>query len=183
MRRGEILALEWNDLDFNENTVGITKSTTTANGEIITKCPKTQSSIRTISVPNHIMVFAKNYRKEQLKYRLSIGDKWIGKNHIFTQWNGEQINPSTPYHKFQEIIKHHNESSDDNNKLPLIPLHGLRHTNATLLISQSLDVRTISGRLGHAQTSTTTDIYTHFLQSTDRTAAKALENLLLSTSK
>ena len=69
--------------------------------------------------------------------------------------------------------------TNDEEKLPEIPLHGLRHTSATLLISQNVDVRTVSGRLGHAQTSTTMDIYSHALKKMDEKAADVLDSLLV----
>ena len=179
MRRGEMIALEWSDIDFNNNSISITKSTTIANGKPITKAPKTQSSVRILSVPASVMAVAKEYRKEQLEYRMAIGSQWIGENHVFIQWNGKQMHPDTPYNTFKRIIRRYNEQTmDEAKKLPDIPLHGLRHTSATLLISQNVDVRTVSGRLGHAQTSTTMDIYSHALKKMDEKAADALDNLL-----
>ena len=62
--------------------------------------------------------------------------------------------------------------------MPHITFHGLRHTHATLLISQGLDVRTVSNRLGHAQTSTTLNIYAHAFAKMDREASDKLDNLL-----
>ena len=86
--------------------------------------------------------------------------------------------PSTPYSIFKDIIHRHNTRvGDKDGSLPDIPLHGLRHTSATLLISQNIDVRTVSGRLGHAQTSTTMNIYSHALKKMDEKAADALESL------
>lgn len=85
LRRGELITLEWSDLDFNENSVNITKSTSSVNGEIITKTTKTNSSVRNFSVPASVMQLAKEYRKEQMEYRLSIGSKWEGDNYIFIQ--------------------------------------------------------------------------------------------------
>lgn len=178
MRRGELIALEWSDFDFNKNTVSITKSTSQINGKVVTKAPKTESSNRIISVPPSVMALIKEYRKEQLQYRLSIGDAWEGSNYVFIQWNGLQMYPSTPYGMFKKIIRWYNESvEDEENQLPGIPLHGLRHTSATLLISQNVDIRTVAGRLGHSQTSTTTDIYSHFLKRADEAASDSLENL------
>ena len=182
MRRGELIALEWSDFDCNKCTVSITKSTSILNGKPLTKAPKTESSNRLISVPPSVMQLVREYRKEQLEYRLSLGDAWEGENHVFIQWNGRQMYPSTPYGMFKKIIRWYNTSvSKDEDKLPDIPLHGLRHTSATLLISQSVDVRTVSGRLGHAQTSTTTDIYSHFLKRADEVASDALESLFNSS--
>ncbi len=178
MRRGELIALEWSDFDFKKNTVSITKSTSQINGKVVTKPPKTESSNRIISVPASIMTLVKDYRKEQVEYRLTLGDAWEGSNYVFIQWNGRQMYPSTPYGMFKKIIRWYNATvSDESDMLPDIPLHGLRHTSATLLISQNVDIRTVSGRLGHAQTSTTTDIYSHFLKRADEAASDTLENL------
>lgn len=179
MRRGELIALEWSDLDFKNNAISITKSTGIVDGKPYTKEPKTRSSIRMISIPASVMKVAHEWRMEQLRYRMAIGSQWEGADHVFIQWNGKQMYPSTPYHAFKRIIHRYNETvKNDSDKLPDIPLHGLRHTSATLLISQHVDVRTVSGRLGHAQTSTTMDIYSHALKELDEKAADALDDLL-----
>lgn len=84
---------------------------------------------------------------------------------------------ATPYHTLQTLIGQYNQRHPDA-PLPMIPFHGLRHTSATLLISAHQDVKTVSARLGHAQTSTTMDIYTHALRENDRQAADSLEQML-----
>lgn len=179
MRRGELIALEWSDLNFDQKSVSITKSTSVVNGKPLTKEPKTKNSVRTISVPDSVLAIAREYRKEQLQYRMSIGSQWEGSNYIFIQWNGRQMYPDTPYNAFKRIIRNYNAHTiKETEKLPDIPLHGLRHTSATLLISQNIDVRTVSSRLGHAQASTTMDIYSHALQRMDEKAADTLETLL-----
>lgn len=178
-RRGELIALQWSDFDFTRNTLSITKSTSQINGKAVTKETKTESSNRIISVPASVMEMVKAYRKEYLQLKLRLGDAWEGDNFVFIQWNGLQMHPSTPYGEFKKIIRWYNDSVEkEDEKLPDIPLHGLRHTSATLLISQNVDVRTVGGRLGHAQTSTTMNIYSHFLKRADEAASDALENLL-----
>lgn len=187
-RKGELLALQWQDIDFEKSTVSITKSTGYINKQIITKEPKNKTSVRVISIPSMILVMLQEYRKEQLAEAFRLGTAWEGKrsiqeydqNYIFTQWNGLQMHPSTPYHVFQKIIHRYNAAlPPGETPLPVIPLHGLRHTSATLLISQNVDVRTVSGRLGHAQTSTTMNIYAHSLKKSDEMAAEKLESLLI----
>lgn len=179
LRRGELIALEWNDIDLNANTLSVTKSTGIVKGKAITKAPKNKTSIRTISIPGTVADVIRSYRKEQLQYRLLLGSRWEGDNHLFIQWNGCQMYPSTPYSILKKIIhKYNSRVKEDVHKLPDIPLHGLRHTSATLLISQNIDVRTVSGRLGHAQTSTTMNIYSHSLKKMDEKAAETLDNLL-----
>lgn len=178
LRRGEAIALTWSDIDFVNNTISISKSTSIVKGKPITKAPKNETSIRTISVPVHIMKLLKRYHIEYNTYHLTIGSQWEGEDHVFIQWNGSQMYPSTPYFVFKDIINRYNKEHDEKEHLPDIPLHGLRHTSATLLISQNVDVRTVSNRLGHAQTSTTMNIYSHSLQKKDVAAADTLADLL-----
>lgn len=91
---------------------------------------------------------------------------------------------ATPYGTFKDIIKKYNNTlKHDDEKLPDIPLHGLRHTSATLLISENVGIRTVSARLGHAQTSTTMNIYAHSLTKMDEKAATALDNILIKKPK
>lgn len=178
LRRGELIALTWDDIDFNTNIIKITKSTAYVDKKVITKTPKNESSIREVALPGTVMNLLKEYKKEQRIYQMSIGDQWIGNNYIFIQWNGKQMHPDTPYNAFKKIIKRYNDTiTNESDKLPNIPLHGLRHTSATLLISNNVDVRTVSSRLGHSQTSTTMNIYAHALKESDNKAAAALENM------
>ena len=146
-------------------------------GEQITKCPKTKTSNRTVSIPSFLTRRLKALKISRMAYRLSLGDYWQGADWIFIQENGRQMNYSTPYQTMVKILKRYNASHED--QLPLIPFHGLRHTSATLLIAAKQDVRSVSSRLGHAQTSTTMNIYAHALQEADQKAANALETMLV----
>lgn len=102
----------------------------------------------------------------------------MGTNHIFTQWNGKQMYPSTPTLTFKKVINQYNKTvTNEKYNLPLIPLHGLRHTSATLLIDENVDFKTVSSRLGHTQTGTTMDIYAHALKQMDEKTANALEDV------
>lgn len=83
------------------------------------------------------------------------------------------IHPDTLTNWFSDFIKRHD--------LPKVTLHGLRHTNASLLIAAGTNIRTVSGRLGHSQASTTANIYAHAIQSADAIAAEALGNILSPT--
>lgn len=180
MRKGELVALTWNDINFENNSINIDKSTAYVNKQVITKAPKNKSSVRIINVPAPVMDLVKKYRTEQLEYKLSIGDQWQGDNYVFIQSSGKQMHPATPYGTFKDIVNKYNATVEkEEDKLPDIPLHGLRHTSATLLISDNNDVRTVSARLGHAQTSTTMNIYAHSLKKMDEKASASLDNLLI----
>lgn len=177
LRKGELLALEWSDIDFDNNTVKVSKACSLVAGEQITKCPKTKNSNRTVSIPSFLTRRLKAMKISRIAYRLSLGDYWQGADWLFIQENGKQMNYSTPYQTMVKILKRYNDSHKD--QLPVIPFHGLRHTSATLLIAAKQDVRSVSSRLGHAQTSTTMNIYAHALQEADQRAANALESMLL----
>ena len=174
-RRGELVALTWDDIDFNSRTVTINKTSARTKNGIITKSPKTFSSNRDVVVGIEVIEPLKKYKVEQNKYRLTLGSYWQGENYIFIQDNGKQMDISTPNKVFQKVIKVHNATCED--KLPEFTLHGLRHTSATLLIAQNIDVKTVSVRLGHSETSTTMDIYAHALKKQDEKASDSLSQL------
>lgn len=174
-RRGELAALTWDDIDFQNLTVTINKASARTKDGIITKAPKTFSSNRTVTLPASTMKLIQKYKAEQQRYRLSLGTYWKGSNYLFIQDDGKQMDISTPNKVFKKVIRIYNETHED--KLPEITLHGLRHTSATLLIAQNVDIKTVSNRLGHSETSTTMDIYAHALQKQDELAAESLGEL------
>lgn len=183
-RRGELISLTWRDIDFKESSVSITKSACRVNGENIVKSTKTKGSVRTIAIPTIVTELARKWKTEQTLYRFTIGSQWKGTDNIFIQWNGLQMGLETPYQAFHRIINNYNANRPETApELPLIPLHGLRHTAATLLIGQGVDIRTVSGRLGHSSTSTTLNIYSHALKELDKTASDKLESALLRSTK
>lgn len=135
-RRGELIALQWQDIDLERQSVSIRKSTSYSGGRTITKEPKNRTSCREISVPAFLVDMLKAWRKEQMRLALSLGTAWEGKrrkeefdqNFLFIQWDGKQMHPSTPYHAFQKIIRRYNAALPaGETPLPVIPLHGLRH--------------------------------------------------------
>lgn len=178
LRKGELLALEWSDIDFENNTVSITKSTAVVNGEQVIKEPKTKNSRRTVSIPDWLTQRIRIMRSKRTRYRFSLGDFWQGGEWLFIQDNGRQMSYYTPYTAFRDTIIRYNDDAESDIKLPLIPFHGLRHTSATLLIAGKQDVKTVAARLGHAQTSTTMNIYVHALKEADKTAVDAIESVL-----
>ena len=187
-RRGEIIALTWEDIDFENHTVSITKSVAkTKKGQII-KSTKTVAGERVIKLPRQCFEVLANWKKEEKELSLSLGSYWKGyrgkefeKNPIFITDEGERMNLDTPYHKFKEVIALYNAQCEkEEDKLPNIRLHDLRHTSATLLLSENVDIETVSHRLGHSKASVTLDVYGHWLKETDEKASDTLENLFAS---
>lgn len=179
-RRGELLALKWADIDTAAQVVHITKSLCKVQGKTIIKTTKTRKSVRKVSIPAAVCAIAKRWKAEQNLQRLSLGTQWVGDGYVFTQWNGAPMGTETPYQAFKRLIRYYNaHRAEGAPELPSIPLHGLRHTAATLLIARGVDVKTVSSRLGHADISTTLNVYSHALEELDRTATSALEGALL----
>lgn len=178
LRKGELLALSWSDIHFDQDSVQVSKAVTIVDGEQICKEPKTKTSNRTVSIPHFLTQRLRKLQIHQAEYRLQLGEAWQGNNWVFIQDNGKMMNYSTPYQALHDIITRYNADKKEDARLPLIPFHGLRHTAASLLIAGNVDVKTVSARLGHAQTSTTLNIYTHAPQESDRKAAGILEKML-----
>lgn len=171
-RRGEIVGLHWDDIDFKNHKITVNRSAYYLSGQPTSeKGPKTDTSNRTIVVPKLCFDLLKQWRAEQGKMRLAIGDKWQGAENIFTTDNGRIMNPSTGPKWFSDFL--------EKNNFPHIRFHDLRHTFATLLISGNVDVKTVSHKLGHASPTTTMNFYVHSLESTDRASAELLENMLI----
>lgn len=185
-RRGEIVALKWSDIDFENRTVSINKAfaKTKANGQIL-KCTKTVSGNRTVVLPSSCFELLAHWKSEQKMLSLALGSKWEGKrgedfddNFIFIQVDsGRPMNVDTPYHKMKEVIERYNSMCAKGEELPDIRFHDLRHTSASLLLSENVDIVTVSRRLGHAQVSTTLDVYAHAFEKKDVTASDTLERL------
>ena len=182
-RRSELLALTWNDIDFINHKLNITKAVAMSKGQLYIKPPKTTAGIRTITLPYVCFDMLKTWKEQEKSICISSSD-WKGKDidhfdeqPIFIQENGEIMHPSTPTHKFKEILLLHNKNCKEEDTLPLIKLHDLRHTSASLLISEGTDIATVSKRLGHSEVSTTLNVYTHALAEKDEEASNTLEKL------
>ena len=177
-RKGELLALQWSDLDAQKDTIRVSRSVTIVKGEPVCKAPKTKTSNRAVSVPHFLMERLWKHRRLQEETGEKLGSYWQEEGWIFTQDNGKMMNYSTPYHALQDTIRRYNAGKEPEDQLPYIPFHGLRHTSATLLIASQQDLKTVSRRLGHAQTSTTMNIYAHAIEENDQKAADALDTVL-----
>lgn len=170
-RRGELIALKWEDVNFEKSILSINKGLIKIPGhEIQIKDPKTKSSIRTIAIPTSVLHTLKKHKIKQSEQRLIVGDQWVDGDWLFTQWNGKPMNPHTPTHWFSNFLERHH--------IPHRKFHALRHTSATLLLSSGTNIKTVSSRLGHTELGTT-NRYVHALEETDRIAAESFNDYLL----
>ncbi len=171
MRRGELLGLEWNDIDFNNHTITIQRSLQYLPEIGVFKDEtKTKSSHRVIKVPSSAMNSLRHYRTWQRMLFFQSGTPWSESHQVFVTQNGTPMHPDTLTGWFSDFIK----TTD----LPQIHIHSLRHTNATLQIANGVSVTTVAGNLGHSNANTTTKVYAHAIQSAAAASAQMLDDLL-----
>ena len=169
-RRGEIVGLKWADIDFENQRISVKRSIyKLSDGKAREKEPKSKTSIRTISIPERLCKTLTEYRLQQNRHIAYLGDGWKNLDYVFTEEDGYVMNPQTPTKQFDHFLKRHG--------IRHLKFHGLRHTSATMLLANGCDIKTVSARLGHADI-TTTNIYVHALESTDRMAAQTFDNFL-----
>ena len=170
IRRGECCGIKWSDIDYAGRSIHICRNVVKVSGEdICIKEPKTKAGTRYVYFSPEMGTLLKEYRRycenEALHYegRTITDNDFLFRKHDLD----EPMTPTTFTWRFKLILK--------KNDLPYnLNVHSLRHTNASLLISQGVDVRTVASLLGHAQASTTLDIYAHAF---DKNKRKAQEKL------
>lgn len=170
MRRGEVCGLKWSDIDFEKQLINIQRELMYLKRHgVYEDTPKTQGSRRIIKIANEPLHLLKIHKMEQNLNRLKCGDQWHDNGYIFPRWNGEPMQPDTLSKWFRRFIQKYD--------LPPICLHSLRHTNASLLIANGVNITTVSKRLGHSDTSVTASVYAHAIKSADEAAADTLQNI------
>ncbi len=147
-RRGEMLGLEWKDVDFENQIISIRRTSNyVADIGNYTDTTKTKRSQRTLKIAAPIMAMLRELQNEQANESLRLGDKWVETDRIFTRWNGTPMGTHTPYKWLRKLC--------DENGLPFHGIHAFRHFAASSMISAGLDVTTVSGSLGHSNSGTT----------------------------
>ncbi len=174
VRLGELMGLEWSDIDLRNGIVSINRASQYLSDKgVFTKTPKNESSIRDVAVPDFVISLLNEYKLWYEEQKSIYSELWTDSDRLFVQCDGKPMHPSTISKWFVKFVGQIG--------LPVINFHGLRHTNATLLISQNIDVAVVAARLGHAQITTTFNFYVHPIISHNKKAGNVLENLLLST--
>lgn len=178
MRRSEVLGLEWKDIDFESKKCAIVRTSQYRNKNTgtYTSAPKTKSSQRCLELPQEVLAELRKLKLEQNRNRVKCGDQWIETDRVFTQWNGKPMGVHTPYNWLMTFCKKQG--------LPFKGLHAFRHAFATLaILDAKVDLKTVSAVLGHAQTTTTLEIYAHAIQQANAQAVDSVANLFRQESK
>lgn len=165
-RRGEILALTWEHLDLDAGTMQIVASLNKTDG---IKAPKTKAGVRTISLDKTTVESLKHWKSYQAIVLARIDKEACEATPVFTNGKGDYIDPSG-FSRWWRKFK------ADNN-FPDLRFHELRHTQVTVLLANSVDVKTVQTRLGHANASITLNLYAHAVPQNDRAAADLVGNL------
>jgi integrase len=169
MRRGELLALRWKDVDLDGGKLRVEQSLEqTKIGGVRFKAPKTKHGRRSISLAASVVAELRLHRKQQQEQRLQLGfGKAPDDALVFPKWDGTPRGLTTTSTEWTRTLA--------KLKLPALSLHALRHTHASQLIAEGMDVLTISRRLGHGSATITLDIYGHLFGNTDDRAADVIE--------
>lgn len=171
LRVGETLGLMWNDINFTNNTITINRiQVYTPNTGIVYKAPKTQESIRTLSVPVELMNKLKKLKIERNKLILeNIIDEEV-KNLVCLNSNLREFREATLWKAFKAFR--------ERNNLRHIRLHDLRHTNATMMLLGGTNMKVVSERLGHTDIKISMNRYSHVLKEMDEAASNNLNDIL-----
>ena len=170
LRLGETTAIEWADVNFEKNIIKIDKASQYVPDKgSFDGSPKTDKSRREVALPEIAMNKLRLHKNEQDQHRIKMGNLWNHHDKVFTQVDGKPMFKDTPSKWFSKWLK--------KNDMPELVFHGLRHTHASLLIAEGVDVATVSRRLGHASIATTISVYTHPIQRKDIEAADKLGEL------
>ncbi len=171
-RRGEVLGLKWDKVDFDGHKIHICNNVLYASDRgIYEDTPKTATSDRIISIPLETMQLLRQYRAWQSGERLRLGEYFQNQGFVFSQDNGRPMHPDSVTDWLKKFSKRHD--------LPHINPHAFRHTMASMLYFNGVDSVSISKRLGHAQVSTTANIYAHLMEEADQKNADILANVFL----
>lgn len=169
-RRGELTALKFSDFDYVTNKVTIERAAVKLkNQPTMIKAPK-DYEVRTVAVNQYCIDLVKLLREEKNRQAQTLGTQWHENDWLFTQSNGEIMNPQTPTKQFSKFL--------DKNGLKHRKLHSLRHTSATLLLYGGVNIRQVQERLGHGDI-TTTNKYLHYISEADEQAANVLQDMLI----
>lgn len=171
LRRGEMLALRWEDVDFETKNLYIHRNMVLADGKIIEKEPKSEAGIRHIPVGDRMIKHLKNAHTQYLQDKLALGKGFFDDGYVIRQKNGKYLRPDSLTQKWGRFIKRNN--------LPHIRFHDTRHSCATEMIASGIDPKTAQTRLGHADVSITMNIYTHATENANKAAAEKIDEMML----
>ncbi|WP_028516140.1 tyrosine-type recombinase/integrase [Ruminococcus flavefaciens] len=173
-RCGELCALKFSDFDYETCKLTVERSAYKLKGQPIAIKPPKDYEVRTITLNPHCIELVKLLQAEKRREAQRLGTAWKGSDWVFTQADGEIINPQTPTVQFSKFLARHG--------LEHKKFHALRHSSATLLLYGGANIKTVQQRLGHADI-VTTNKYLHAVQEADEQAANILQDMFITQKK
>lgn len=175
-RRGELAGLKWADIDFENNRIHIRRNLLYAPHEgLYEDTPKTKRSERYVSLPHETIELIHEYRSWYLNRKFAYGNRWHDTDYLFFQErSGNEGLPMYP-----DSINSYLTRLEQRKGLPHLNPHAFRHTHVSILYFNGIDTVTISSRVGHSKTSTTTDIYAHLMRDADERASECVADVIL----
>ncbi len=155
MRRGELLGLRWQDVDFERGVLAIRQTVGVLKGSSEIRPPKSKSSRREVPVQLQVLRALRDHHAAQDELRLFLGERWHAHDLVFPAGNGNPINPNNLKRDFQRWVKLA--------EVPEIRIHDLRHSHVTIAIREGGNIKAVSKRVGHANISITLSTYAHVL--------------------
>lgn len=164
MRRGEVAALRWEDIDLDRAVLRVEQSVIPVRGELVFSPPKTKKGTRQVSLDGATVAVMRAHRARQSERRFALGPAWVETGRVFTREDGSLIHPDVLSKRFDAWIRR--------SGLPRISFNGLRHTWATMALEKGIHTKVVSERLGHANVAVTLDIYSKVRPALDLEAAE-----------
>ena len=170
-RRGEIMGLKWEKVDFQKSRMIIDRALIVSPSKGVYESSTKTTDIRYLNLPRETIDLLKQHRREQLLLQLANGDRWRHTGYVFTQDNGEHMNPDSITGWLLDFSKRHG--------LPHINPHAFRHTVASVLLANGTEIVTVAAQLGHASASTTENFYAHIIEENKAKASECIADVLL----
>ncbi len=170
LRRGELVALRWSDVDLERATLTIRRTAHRVRGEgIVYGEPKTNAGRRSVRVGSMAVSLLRAHRAAQIEARLKAGPAWHDLDLVFTSLVGTPLEEARITRLFQRDL--------DRAGLPRVRMHDLRHTAATLLIESGVAMKSVQAALGHSTIAITMDVYAHVTPAMQDSVAEAMDRL------
>ena len=170
MRRGELLALKWKNVDLDNRIIHVKENIVQAGTQIVEKAPKSAAGIRDITIGSDVVSVLSAAKLQYFRDRADGGAGFQDLGYVIHKPDGTPYRPDALTRKWERFL--------ERNNLPSIRLHDLRHTHATLLIQAGVSPKVVQQRLGHSDVTITLNTYTHVLSSMDQEAADKLDNII-----
>jgi len=171
LRRGELLGLNWNAVDLDKGIVNVTRQLLSLkNGLFLEETIKTKDGKRSILLTNDNIQELKAHKERQEQEKLLAREVYQDSGFVFCKEDGTALDPKWFLKHFQLLLKKAN--------LPIIRIHDLRHTHATLLLQRGVPAKLVQERLGHKSITMTLDLYSHVNSEMAKTAAVSLNGFM-----